>query len=97
MACPTALYLAECYVYQYQRTGILYISYATRGMWGGGYRLTGGGTDGVHFGVFDTIPIRARAYNDCVRIPVLPKTRSSGGPGYPLIGRVLGAYRSAHT
>ena len=37
-----------------------------------------------------TIPIRARAYNDCVKLPVLLKTRSSGGPGYPLIERVLG-------
>ena len=34
---------------------------------------------GVHFGVFDTIPIRARAYNDCVRIPILLKTRSNRG------------------
>ena len=31
--------------------------------------------------IFDpkhTIPIRARAYNDCVQLPILLKTRSSG-------------------
>ena len=40
----------------------------------------------THFGGISaryTIPIRARAYNDCVKHTVLPKTRSSGGPGYP--------------
>ena len=39
----------------------------------------------------NTIPIRARAYNDCVQHHVLPKTRSSGGPGYPRFERVLGS------
>ena len=34
------------------------------------------GPNGVHFGVFDTIPIRARAYNDCVKDAVLLKTAS---------------------
>ena len=41
------------------------------------------GQFGVHFGVFDTIPIRARAYNDCVKVPVLLKTRSTGPLGCP--------------
>ena len=45
-----------------------------------------GGRFGVHFShIWNryTIPIRARAYNDCVKVPILLKTRSSGGPGYP--------------
>ena len=51
---------------------------------------------GVQFGVisavFDlyTIPIRARAYNDCVKHMILLKTRSSGGILDPRIERVLG-------
>ena len=57
---------------------------------------SGGGSRGPICPVFEpyytqhTIPIRARAYNDCVEHHVLLKTRSSGGPGYPLIERVLG-------
>ena len=42
-----------------------------------------------------TIPIRARAYNDCVEQPVLLKTRSSGTPGGVPFERVFGAYRLA--
>ena len=49
-----------------------------------------GGSVGVQFGsilgVFDpypVTPVRARAYNDLSKVPVLPKTRSSGGLDTP--------------
>ena len=45
--------------------------------------------------IIDTIPIRARAYNDCAESPILLKTRSSGGPGYPRID-VFSAYILTH-
>ena len=43
-----------------------------------------------------TIPIRARAYNDCAKHTILLKTRSSGGPGYPRIERVFGTLQMVH-
>ena len=44
-----------------------------------------------------TLP-RARAYNDLPEHPILLKTRSSGGPGYPRFERVfdLSAGTSVH-
>ena len=58
-----------------------------------------GGIQGSDLGVFrpkHTIPIRARAYNDCVKTPILLKTRSSGGIPDPLIERVLGLQIGTH-
>ena len=42
--------------------------------------------DFIHIIAKYTIPIRARAYNDCAKERVLPKTRSRGGIPGPKMG-----------
>ena len=49
------------------------------------------GCFGVNLGVFDTIPIRARAYNDCAQDAVLLKTASKWGYPGPQNGPILGS------
>ena len=55
------------------------------------------GVDLAIFGPPYTIPIRARAYNDCVQDAVLLKTASNQGYPWPQNGTHFGSLKMAHT
>ena len=67
-------------------------------IWGIGVPWDQGVQNGVHLAIFGpiyTIPIRARAYNDCVKDAVLLKTASNRGTYHPQNGCHFGGLEVA--